>query len=154
MDLDPKVAELGYKYHTDRVHDPPHQLSDSEQLSEAFEHGHQLMKWACGRQVILEIHNLCKPTQAMSTNRKSLWSAAAATELPVTVEAHAGALGGTQLSTVMSFASEFHKLKERLSCAQHAGKYCYVTPTGDHDALDIYKLTSWVKSIVSVLCRM
>ncbi|KIK12106.1 hypothetical protein PISMIDRAFT_45780, partial [Pisolithus microcarpus 441] len=137
MDLDPKVAELGYKYHTDRVHDPPHQLSDSEQLSEAFEHGHQLMKWACGRQVILEIHNL----------------------LPVTVEAHAGemmlltcptctgALGGTQLSTVMSFASEFHKLKERLSCAQHAGKYCYVTPTGDHDALDIYKLTSWVKSI-------
>ncbi|KAI6094206.1 hypothetical protein EDD16DRAFT_1722022 [Pisolithus croceorrhizus] len=128
MDLDPK-------------------LSDSEQLSEAFERGCQLMKQACGRQVILEIHNLCKPTQAMSTSRKSLWSAAAATELPVTVDAHAGASGDTQPSTVMSFASEFRKLKERLSCAQHAGKYCYVTPTGDHDALDIYKLTSWAKSI-------
>ncbi|KAI6104033.1 hypothetical protein EDD17DRAFT_1514129 [Pisolithus thermaeus] len=135
MDLDPK-------------------LSDSEQLSEAFERGCQLMKQACGRQVILEIHNLCKPTQAMSTSRKSLWSAAAATELPVTVDAHAGASGDTQPSTVMSFASEFRKLKERLSCAQHAGKYCYVTPTGDHDALDIYKLTSWAKSIVSALCRI
>ncbi|KAI6006008.1 hypothetical protein EDD15DRAFT_2359124 [Pisolithus albus] len=147
MDLDPKVAELGYKYHTDRARDPPHQLSDSEQLSEAFERGRQLMKRARGRQVILEIHNLCKPTQAMSTSRKSLRSAAAATELPVTVDAHAGASGDTQPSTVMSFASEFRKLKERLSCAQHAGKYCYVTPTGDHDALDIYKLTSWAKSI-------
>ncbi|KAI6127915.1 hypothetical protein EDD16DRAFT_1472874, partial [Pisolithus croceorrhizus] len=114
MDLDPKVAEIGYKYHTDQACDPPHQLSDSEQLSEAFEHGCQLMKQACGRQVILEIHNL---------------------------------VGDTQPSTVMSFASEFCKLKERLSCAQHAGKYCYVTPTSDHDALDIYKLTSWVKSI-------
>ncbi|KAI6011053.1 hypothetical protein EDC04DRAFT_2905732 [Pisolithus marmoratus] len=144
MDLDPKVAELGYKYHTDRAHNPPHQLSDSEQLSEAFEHGCQLMKWAHGRQVILEIYNLCKPTQAMSTNKVSLQKATAAELL---VEAHAGASGGTQPSTVMSFASEFHKLKERLSCAQHTGKYCYVTPTGDHDALDIYKLTSWVKSI-------
>ncbi|KAI6123726.1 hypothetical protein EDD17DRAFT_1766101 [Pisolithus thermaeus] len=147
MDLDPKVAEIGYKYHTDQACDPPHQLSDSEQLSEAFEHGCQLMKQACGRQVILEIHNLCKPTQAMSTSRKSLWSAAAATELPVIVDTHPGASGDTQPSTVMSFASEFCKLKERLSCAQHAGKYCYVTPTSDHDALDIYKLTSWVKSI-------
>ncbi|KAI5999729.1 hypothetical protein EDC04DRAFT_2908976 [Pisolithus marmoratus] len=144
MDLDPKVAELGYKYHTDWAHDPPHQLSDSEQLSEAFEYGCQLMKWACGRQVVLEIHNLCKPTQATSTNKVSLRKATAA-ELPV--EAHAGASGGTQPSTVMSFASEFHKLKERLSCAQHTGKYCYVTPTGDHDTLDIYKLTSWAKSI-------
>ncbi|KAI6150232.1 hypothetical protein EDD17DRAFT_1765884 [Pisolithus thermaeus] len=144
MGLDPKVAELGYKYHTDWAHDPPHQLSDSGQLSEAFERGHQLMKWACGRQVILEIHNLCKPTQVMSTNKTSMQNVAA-TELPV--EVHAGALGGTQPSTVMNFASEFCKLKERLSCAQHTGKYCYVTPTGDHDALDIYKLTSWAKSI-------
>ncbi|KAI6110658.1 hypothetical protein EDD16DRAFT_1709353 [Pisolithus croceorrhizus] len=80
MDLDLKVAELGYKYHTDWACDPPHQLSDSEQLSEAFECGHQLMKWACGRQVILEIHNL-----VMSMNKTSLQNAAA-TELPVEVQ--------------------------------------------------------------------
>ncbi|KAI6024363.1 hypothetical protein EDC04DRAFT_2606531 [Pisolithus marmoratus] len=116
----------------------------TEQLSEAFEHGCQLMKWAHGRQVILEIHNLCKPTQATSTNKVSLQKATAAELL---VEAHAGASGGTQPSTVMSFASEFCKLKERLSCAQHTGKYCYVMLTGDHDALDICKLTSWAKSI-------
>ncbi|KAI5998598.1 hypothetical protein EDD15DRAFT_2161652, partial [Pisolithus albus] len=130
MDLDPKVAELGYKYHTDRARDPPHQLSDSEQLSEAFERGRQLMKRARGRQVILEIHNL-------GSNLSS----------PSVSQPRQCASGDTQPSTVMSFASEFRKLKERLSCAQHAGKYCYVTPTGDHDALDIYKLTSWAKSI-------
>ncbi|KAI6094621.1 hypothetical protein F5141DRAFT_1069312 [Pisolithus sp. B1] len=110
MDLDLKVAELGYKYHTDWACDPPHQLSDSEQLSEAFECGHQLMKWACGRQVILEIHNL----------------SAAATELPVEVHA---AQGETQLCT-----------------AHQKVLLLYITPTSDHDALDIYKLTSWAKS--------
>ena len=49
----------------------------------------------------------------------------------------------------LSFAAEFWKLKEALSCAKHVGKYCYVTPNGDHEAQDVYKLTSWAKSIVS-----
>lgn len=47
-----------------------------------------------------------------------------------------------------SFAAEFRKLKEALSCAKHVGKYCYVTAEGDHEAQDVYKLTSWAKSIV------
>ena len=58
MDLDPKVAELGFKYHTDRAHDPLHQLSNADQLAEAFERGCRLLKRGQGRDVVLEIHNL------------------------------------------------------------------------------------------------
>jgi hypothetical protein len=32
MDLDPLEASLGYKFHTDRAQDAPHQLSNEEQL--------------------------------------------------------------------------------------------------------------------------
>jgi len=48
MDLDPKEAELGYKYHTDWARDPPHQLSNADQLLEAFERGCQLLKHTQG----------------------------------------------------------------------------------------------------------
>lgn len=58
MDLDPKEAELGYKYHGDRARDPPHQLSNTDQLLEAFGRGCRLLKRARGRDVVLEIHNL------------------------------------------------------------------------------------------------
>ncbi|KAG1771527.1 hypothetical protein EDD22DRAFT_947961 [Suillus occidentalis] len=50
--------------------------------------------------------------------------------------------------TSISFAAEFHELKNHLSCAKHTGKHCYVNPiTGDHEALDIYRLTLWAKKI-------
>ncbi|KAI6008824.1 hypothetical protein F5J12DRAFT_782255 [Pisolithus orientalis] len=32
MDLDPNKVELGYKYHADQACDPPHQLSNADQL--------------------------------------------------------------------------------------------------------------------------
>ncbi|KAI6140852.1 hypothetical protein BKA82DRAFT_4362785 [Pisolithus tinctorius] len=89
MDLDLKEAELGYKYHTD--------------WSNACKH--------LSRQVILEIHNLHKPTQATSMSRTSgtSWNVIATESL---AEACAGSLGATQPSTTMTFASEFSKLKE------------------------------------------
>ncbi|KIK24105.1 hypothetical protein PISMIDRAFT_99261, partial [Pisolithus microcarpus 441] len=58
MDLDLADAELGYKYHNDRVRDAPHLLSDAQQLHEALERGSLLMQRARSRQVVLEIHNL------------------------------------------------------------------------------------------------
>ncbi|KAG1728678.1 hypothetical protein EDB19DRAFT_1832685 [Suillus lakei] len=44
MDLDPVNAELGYKFHNDQVRDAPHQLSNKQQLWEAFEQGCTLIK--------------------------------------------------------------------------------------------------------------
>ena len=50
----------------------------------------------------------------------------------------------------ISFAGEFRKLKETLKCGKHVDKYCYVRPTdGEHEEQDVYKLTSWAKSIAS-----
>lgn len=60
MDLDPANAELGYKFHNDRVRDAPHQLSNDQQLREAFEQGCDLIKRARSRRVVLEIHNLVR----------------------------------------------------------------------------------------------
>jgi len=52
--------------------------------------------------------------------------------------------------TSISFAAEFWRLKQSLECAKHVGKCCYVRPTdGGHEEQDVYKLTSWAKSIVS-----
>ncbi|KIO04230.1 hypothetical protein M404DRAFT_144024 [Pisolithus tinctorius Marx 270] len=124
MDLDPKEAQLGYKYHTDRVHDPPHQLSNAQQLAEAFEHGHHLLKHTQVREVVLEIHNLASAAVGSENDNNQ------------------------ELATSMSFAAEFCKLKEHLKCAKHVGKYCYIQPTdGDHMEQDVYKLTSWAKGI-------
>ncbi|KAG1899748.1 uncharacterized protein F5891DRAFT_980974 [Suillus fuscotomentosus] len=44
MDLDPAGAELGYKFHNNQVQDAPHQLSNEQQLWEAFEQGCDLIK--------------------------------------------------------------------------------------------------------------
>ncbi|KAI6139136.1 hypothetical protein BKA82DRAFT_4459451, partial [Pisolithus tinctorius] len=124
MDLDPKEAQLGYKYHTDRVHDPPHQLSNAQQLAEAFEHGHHLLKHTQVWEVVLEIHNLASAAVGSENDNNQ------------------------ELATSMSFAAEFCKLKEHLKCAKHVGKYCYIQPTdGDHMEQDVYKLTSWAKGI-------
>ena len=58
MDLDPLEASLGYKFHTDRAREPPHQLSNEEELQRAMSHGADLMKHARTRIICLEIHNI------------------------------------------------------------------------------------------------
>jgi hypothetical protein len=58
MDLDPIEADLGYKFHCDRVHDDPQKLSNDEQLREAMVKGADLLKRSRCRQVFMEIHNL------------------------------------------------------------------------------------------------
>ncbi len=58
MDLDPLEASLGYKFHTDHARDPPHCLSNEEELRGAMLHGEDLMKRARTRVIYLEIHNL------------------------------------------------------------------------------------------------
>ncbi|KAI5987947.1 hypothetical protein F5J12DRAFT_970772 [Pisolithus orientalis] len=133
MDLDPKEAQLGYKYHADHVHDPPCQLSNAQQLAEAFEHSCHLLKCTWVWEVVLEIHNLvnisvwgchlpgtdtficqCKPSKA-----------GLATCHHQDEGAQASAVVGSEndnnqeLATSMSFAAEFHKLKEHLKCAKH-----------------------------------
>jgi hypothetical protein len=64
MDLDPADAELGYKFHTDRARDDPHQLSDEQQLREALERGRQLIRRSRTRETILELHNLVSNDKA------------------------------------------------------------------------------------------
>jgi hypothetical protein len=58
MDLDPLNARLGYKYGSDCVRDPPHQLSNEDKLRAAMEKGWNKLQLARTREVILEIHNL------------------------------------------------------------------------------------------------
>lgn len=131
MDLDPADAELGYKYHNDRVRDAPHLLSDAQQLHEALERGSLLMQRARSRQVVLEIHNLRKATQAASASH-----------------GHRENVVPDNPLTTMNFASQFRELKNKLACAQHPGKHCYVNPiSADHEAQDIYKLSLWAKKI-------
>lgn len=66
----------------------------------------------------------------------------------------AAALGGVEGAaevpdTSVSFTAELRALKQHLQCARHNGRFCYVSKiTGEHEFQDIYKLTSWAKSIV------
>jgi hypothetical protein len=51
---------------------------------------------------------------------------------------------------MLSFTKELRELKHRLDCAKHRGCHCYVSPiNGKHISLDVFKLTLWVKKIVS-----
>jgi hypothetical protein len=63
MDLDPVNTKLGYKYGSDRIRDPPNQLSTEEELRVAMEKGQNKIRHARTREVILEIHNLVCPSQ-------------------------------------------------------------------------------------------
>ncbi|KAG1732555.1 hypothetical protein EDB19DRAFT_1911944 [Suillus lakei] len=133
MDLDPADAELGYKFHTDHARDDPHQLSNEQQLHEALERGGQLICRSCTWETILELHNLKRPVhQAASATR-----------------GHHEDIGTSdQDATTLSFAAEFHELRNKLDCAKHPGKFCYINPiSGNHEAQDIYKLTLWAKKI-------
>jgi len=50
----------------------------------------------------------------------------------------------------VSFTAELWQLKQHLQCAHHTGRHCYVNPiSGEHEFQDVYKLTSWAKSVVS-----
>jgi len=52
-------------------------------------------------------------------------------------------------STTLSFTKELRELKQRLYCAKHRGRYCYVSPiNGEHISLDVFKLMLWAKKIV------
>ncbi|KAJ8582876.1 hypothetical protein M405DRAFT_846184 [Rhizopogon salebrosus TDB-379] len=133
MDLDPSGAQLGYKFSTDRVRDDPNQLSSELQLREAMERGERLLNRARTREIILEIHNLRKTHQAASASRRSREEAGLESQDP---------------PTSVTFAAEFRELKNRLDCAKHSGKYCYINPiSGEHEAQDVFKLTLWAKKI-------
>ncbi|KAG1836402.1 hypothetical protein DFJ58DRAFT_734999 [Suillus subalutaceus] len=125
MDLDPVNAELGYKFHNDRVRDAPHQLSNEQQLQEAFEQGCDLIKRARSRRVVLEIHNLKPACQAPSATLSRRDEAVNDNQDP---------------PTCMSFAAELQELKNKLDCEKH-GKFCYINP------INIYNLTLWAKKI-------
>ncbi|KAG2749318.1 hypothetical protein P692DRAFT_20732641 [Suillus brevipes Sb2] len=130
MDLNPSEAQLGYKFNTDRVRDDPNQLSSEMQLREAMERGKRLLTRARTHEIILEIFNLRKVQAAGRRSREE------------------ADLENQEPPTSISFAAEFRELKNRLSCAKHTGKHCYVNPiTGDHKALDVYRLTLWAKKI-------
>jgi hypothetical protein len=58
MNLNPTEANLGYKFHCDKAHDPPNQLSNDEQLHSAMVRGVDLMKRAQSVKVFMEIINL------------------------------------------------------------------------------------------------
>lgn len=58
MDLHPGNTRIGYKYPRDRVRDPPHQLSNDEELRQALDIGVGLTQCARSRVILMEIHNL------------------------------------------------------------------------------------------------
>ena len=157
MDLDPLDAKLGYKYGSDRVRDPPNQLSNEEELRVAMEKGRNKLRLARTQEVILEIHNLvCQFFNLMNdtllthANQNPARSAAQGAQKRSAAESSA-VVDGTEPDTAVSFKTELRELKQRLQCEKHSGKYCYVDPInpGEHIALDIYKLTLWAKKIVS-----
>ncbi|KAF7966489.1 hypothetical protein HWV62_38126 [Athelia sp. TMB] len=137
MDLDPLTASLGYKYASDRVRDPPHQLSNEQELWVAMEKGVNKIRHARTREVILEIHNLLPAQSAASAaGRKH-------------TAAQSSAVGASDPDTSVSFTTELCQLKQKLQCAKHIGKYCYVDLDSNHRPLDIYQLTLWAKKILS-----
>jgi hypothetical protein len=58
MDIGPKGASIGYKFHTDHMKDPPHQLTDESEYSAMM----QEMVWKVlavrTRNPVLLLHNL------------------------------------------------------------------------------------------------
>lgn len=60
MDLDPATAQLGYKFHTDRVRDPPHRLSNKQELRQAMTYGLGLIRRARSRRIVMQIQNLVR----------------------------------------------------------------------------------------------
>jgi hypothetical protein len=160
MDLNPLDAALGYKYASDRVRDPPHQLATEDQLRAAMEKGINKIRLARSREVILEIHNLVSFILFSSVlhtdlkHQRPARAAASATGRKRTA-AENSTVGddGAEPDTAVSFKTELRELKQKLACQKHTGKYCYVDPTkqGEHIALDIYKLTLWAKKIVGFI---
>ncbi|GBE86875.1 hypothetical protein SCP_1001170 [Sparassis crispa] len=137
MDLDPTHAELGYKFHTDKRCEAPHQLANEEQLRGAMACGIGLIQRARSRQIILEIHNL-KPAHeaAVGNSRKRK---ADDIENPINPE----------LQTTVSFTKELRQLKGRLSCAAHPGRWCFISPiNSEHKFLDIFAITLWAKQML------
>ena len=54
--------------------------------------------------------------------------------------------------TTLTFVQELQELKRVLECQQHKGKRCYVSPiNGKHQLCNTYKLSYWVKQIISIL---
>ncbi|KDQ51433.1 hypothetical protein JAAARDRAFT_50724 [Jaapia argillacea MUCL 33604] len=141
MDLHPSNAQIGYKFHTDRVRDPPHRLSNEDDLREAMEMGMGLIRRARTRTVVMEVHNLVPPAAASSAA-----SASSSKKRKRTQDLFSD--DDDEPSTTMSFVKELRQLKQHVECAKHNGKYCYVSPiTGDHKNLNIYQLTLWAKKI-------
>ena len=158
MDLDPLDARLGYKYASDHVRDPPHQLSNEEELCAAMEKGCNRLQLARTREVVLEIYNLVRqPFNLMASltpmSQSPACAAAQGMRKHPATESSASGADGTKPDTAVSFKTELRELKQRLQCEKHSGKYCYVDPInpGEHIALDVYKLTLWAKKIVSSL---
>ncbi|KAH7917952.1 hypothetical protein BV22DRAFT_1134975 [Leucogyrophana mollusca] len=131
MDLDPAVAELGYKYSFECVGDAPRSLNTDDDLQAAIQRGQDLVRRARSRPVEIMIHNLNPATHAPVTSKK---------------RKVAGIDNGT--SATIDFTDELCWLKEHLSCAKHTGRWCFVSPIdGEPKQLDIFIITLWAKKM-------
>ncbi|KAI0055787.1 hypothetical protein BV25DRAFT_1921523 [Artomyces pyxidatus] len=144
MDLHPANAKLGYKYHTDRVRDPPHQLSTAQELREAMEIGWGLMRRARTRVIQMEIHNLSPPPPTAAPPSRSGGKRKALHDGRVTD----GDVANDESGTTLSFLREYRELRTHLNCDGHPNRLCYVSPiNGEHIPIDNFKLTLWAKKI-------
>jgi len=144
MDLDPKVAKIGYKFEVD----PKRSIIEIRADNTA---GYDVMlekikdriARACTRQVILEIHNLVQLIHSI---------------LGVflqTTEQEVGRLDRRKkpkgpivdLATVKQ-AHELRILKRKLSCAEDHRPWCWVAPDGSHRVLTVFQVTLWAQLIV------
>ena len=156
MDLDPSGASIGYKFHTDRAKDVPHQLNNESEYLAMMQEMVRKVLAARTRNPVLFLHNLVR-SRLLAWNIISFlfhFSQHPATHTPVSKwkrddDPTDDKESRPCPSTTLDFTREYRELHSRLRCRLHGGRPCRVDPvTTEHDELNIYQLTLWAQMIV------
>ncbi|KAF8957716.1 hypothetical protein BDZ97DRAFT_1951097 [Flammula alnicola] len=137
MDLDPAEAVLGYKFIGDRVSEPPHRLSNADELQAAMAKGIDKIRRARSRGVVMEMHNL---RAAATKNKKAVPTKSNKRSANTVTDEN-------EENPVISYALQLRELKQRLFCQKHDA-HCYINPVDtEHMILNTKQLTFWAKEI-------
>ncbi|KAF8222563.1 hypothetical protein L208DRAFT_1426324 [Tricholoma matsutake] len=130
MNLDPMVAELGWKSNNKLKKTPVHHLKTHDDVNEAFK--------VLG--VLLSNTHHCKPT----------WMGIIHLNTAPVETSKSKKTDGNHI-TDFAYADELHLVKEKLCCAEHGGlnHWCYVHPNtpGEHVTLGLEEITLWARKI-------